>query len=181
MKNDIDKLISPIIKGKRPIYYLITAEELNDLNQNNLFFSIFFTIAFTFIGAIITKGNWDWIYLITAILCLLLAIYFRKLKIDKFIKELRGSGEFRSFSTIEEKSEKLHILEACYGSKPNNIINVTEKLNEKIRNNKLSFKVSNDIAGDPDPGIIKSLDIKYQISDKIIEKTFKENEEVNLP
>ena len=40
--DQINNIISqPIIKGKRPIYYLITEEKLNDLIQNGFIGNIF--------------------------------------------------------------------------------------------------------------------------------------------
>lgn len=75
---------------------------------------------------------------------------------------------------------RLELMEAFYGS-PNKTIEVTKQLEEKIIDNKLNFIVSNEIAGDPDPGIVKKLRIIWQYSGEVLEKEFDEGQIVNLP
>jgi len=65
--------------------------------------------------------------------------------------------------TVEEVVEPLEIIKAIYGT-VNKFIDVTTKLNEQVKNNKLSIKASNNIAGDPDVGVPKRLTINYKIN-----------------
>ena len=72
------------------------------------------------------------------------------------------------------------ILEGIYRSK-NNEFDVTEKLIKNINNNTLNIIASNEIFGDPSPGYIKHLIIKYKINGIIISATYQESEQIILP
>jgi hypothetical protein len=65
----------------------------------------------------------------------------------------------------------LEILKANY-----NYLDVTKIIENKIINNEINMQVSNNYFGDPSPGIIKNLYIKYKYNNKIFEDNIKENE-----
>lgn len=74
----------------------------------------------------------------------------------------------------------LKIIEAYYADK-----NVTEIVSNYVENNKISLLVSNDIFGDPQPGIPKKLKVKYLKDNVLCEKDIKEDniffEDLNKP
>lgn len=74
----------------------------------------------------------------------------------------------------------LEIIKAEYGSNRKSI-DITSKLNEKIEDSELHIKVSNNIAGDPDPNVVKTLKIKYLYQGKTYEKEIKENLNLDIP
>lgn len=72
------------------------------------------------------------------------------------------------------------IIKATYESVKKSI-DVTVQLRNKIVNNELKIIVSNEIGGDPDPGTIKVLKIKYEFKGTQVEKSFDEGQDVKLP
>ena len=101
-----------------------------------------------------------------------------KKKRDKLLREAKEkykkADEFtpgiaaRNLARIEKMlgEEEFDIVKATYGTQRKQI-DVTEKLNSLIKNNRLEICVSNDIAGDPDKGRKKTLTVQYQIGEKI--------------
>jgi hypothetical protein len=78
----------------------------------------------------------------------------------------------------------LEIITAIYVSisDKNKLIEVTSKLNDSIKDNRLDIKVSNETMGkDPDCGVLKKLAVKYKYNDKIYIKECKEGEILHLP
>lgn len=75
---------------------------------------------------------------------------------------------------------KLDILEANYYTTKVSK-DVTEKLKNKISNNRLVIDVTNQIDGDPDPGTVKKLKIKYSYSGDTLEKEVDEGQTLILP
>jgi hypothetical protein len=47
--------------------------------------------------------------------------------------------------------------------------------------NKLSVKLTNEIAGDPNPGVAKTLKIIYRVGNRDIVKYYNENDMINIP
>jgi hypothetical protein len=75
----------------------------------------------------------------------------------------------------------LEIIKAEYGTEKERE-DVTGKLIKLIKNNKLEIIVSNEILGvHPDPGIRKSLYIKYKFNGEIIEYKCRERDRVVIP
>jgi len=176
--NNIDKIKDPIIKGERPVYYLITEEKLNDLRSNGFLGSLFIVFFSISTGSAISKGNIYYFLIGLPFLFCSIYFYYRK---ESFIQKTKKSGEVQSLQFTENKEDKLEIIRATYGTHPNRVRDVTNKLNGEIKNDNLSIKASNDIDGDPDIGVRKSLEIEYKMGDKVINKTYQEDEIVNLP
>jgi len=177
---EINKISNPIIKGRRPVYYFISEEKLNNLKYDSIIGDITFALFSISIAASISEKNW--IYSLFGVFFLIFSIYFYSRKFVS-IKEAQSSGEVQSFEyeATEGDENKLRIIKAIYGTPPDKVIDITENLNKDIVDNKLSRTVSNDIAGDPNKGAKKSLEIEYKIGNKIIQKRYTEGEVINLP
>jgi hypothetical protein len=83
-------------------------------------------------------------------------------------------------NVVPSPKGKLVILKAIYGTAKKSI-DVTSQLNKLITNNTLSAFASNELAGDPDFGTVKTLEIQYSVNGAKFTKTYQENEAVNLP
>lgn len=77
-------------------------------------------------------------------------------------------------------SKQLKVLSAIYGTEKKNI-DIASELNSLINEDELNVLASNDIAGDPHPGILKEVKIKYIYQGREGEKGFKEGETIKLP
>ncbi len=74
----------------------------------------------------------------------------------------------------------LGILKATYG--PAKVsIDITDRLREKIKNNKLNILADNSIQGDPEVGVVKKLKVKYTFGDETFEKEVAEGQRIILP
>ena len=118
-----------------------------------------------------------------------LALWIRCLittpKVSKEIrKRLRSEGiseNIPGIMGIEISSrEQLEILEATYGL-PKAFCYVTENLKGMIKENQLRVIASNAIAGDPAPGQVKILKIRYKLCNNCYEVEFAEGTEVVIP
>lgn len=84
-----------------------------------------------------------------------------------------------SFENIHKES--LEIVSAQYGTAPDKLIDVTELVVSRIVNNRLTIRASNDLAGDPNPGVVKSLSILYRIGQRQIQATIVEGATHTIP
>lgn len=75
---------------------------------------------------------------------------------------------------------RLKILSAKYGAN-NSFIGITDELNKAVRDNKLVMLVSNDIGGDPIPGVRKVATIHYEYNGKKHNININESEPLILP
>lgn len=74
----------------------------------------------------------------------------------------------------------LEILEADYGTDRTNM-DVSAELNDRIRSGSLKIIASNQLAGDPDFGHVKSLTVVYRFGGAIQTNQFREGDVVILP
>ena len=74
----------------------------------------------------------------------------------------------------------LEILNAIYKT-DNNQVDVTQQLIERVVDNTLAVKATNELAGDPHPGVVKKLVVKYRYDNKISELKVNEGEILKLP
>jgi len=74
----------------------------------------------------------------------------------------------------------LEILSAYYGSQQKRL-DVKRNLSEMIKGGKLTVTASNQIAGDPHPGVIKILFIKYLTHGKVYSVEIVEGRSITLP
>ncbi|MBU1036431.1 hypothetical protein KKF32_00160 [Patescibacteria group bacterium] len=178
MTNLNDKLVKTKIKGRTETYFLVSENDLNNIRSNKVTGEIFLFIATGLIGFYAAKPE-NLYLLILGIICFGVFIFFSYFK-KPTIKEIIGSGDTKSVLKESYDDTRLKILEAKYGSPAKNF-NVTDELNKQIRDDKLKTVASNEITGDPDKGVVKTLSIKYSHNGLIITKEFKENEPVELP
>jgi len=75
---------------------------------------------------------------------------------------------------------KLKIVSAKYGAQ-NTWLDVTSKLKKMVRNNRLTLQASNAIAGDPAPGVAKSLQIECELNGKRHSVKVSEGNWLSLP
>lgn len=78
----------------------------------------------------------------------------------------------------------VRIVEATYGVlKPQlpELTDVTEKVARLVRNNKLTVRADNSLAGDPAPNIVKQMRVEYTLDGKPFVKTVDENQTLTLP
>jgi hypothetical protein len=78
------------------------------------------------------------------------------------------------------KDAPLEILEARYGTDRTNM-DVVAELNDRIRGGSLKIIASNQMAGDPDFGHVKSLTVVYRFGGAIQTNQFREGDVVILP
>ena len=79
---------------------------------------------------------------------------------------------------------KLEIVRAEYGvlsARLPDAVDVTEELRRAVRDNRLSIRATNDIAGDPAPNIVKQLWVQYAVGDQVFAKTVGEGDLLEIP
>jgi hypothetical protein len=74
----------------------------------------------------------------------------------------------------------LQILHAEYGSDTNRI-DVTDRLRVMVINNSLTITASNNLAGDPHFGVIKTLTIEYRFGNKVYTEKILESNTKKIP
>lgn len=91
---------------------------------------------------------------------------------DELIQRLEDSQE-----QTNKSPKPLKIIKATYGTL-NKSFDATKELNQLVTNNKLEFVLNNEIVGDPDPGIVKQLNITYSVGDEVKTETYEEGAKV---
>ncbi len=79
---------------------------------------------------------------------------------------------------------RLEILRAVYGVFRSGLpgaVDVTAQLSAMIKNNRLAVRASNDIAGDPAYGVVKTLAVRYRVDGRLREARVREGEMLVLP
>lgn len=77
-------------------------------------------------------------------------------------------------------AEGLYIISAKYGAR-NRWRDISTQLREKIHDNAISIKVSNDIAGDPLFGVVKSLRVEYMLDGERNTAQVEEGQWLHIP
>lgn len=88
--------------------------------------------------------------------------------------------EEQSAARHEEGEQHLEIIEAIYGTK-NKQLDVKGKLQALSGGKKLSIVACNEIAGDPEHHVIKTLKVRFKYGDKERTRMYKEKDRVELP
>ena len=102
-------------------------------------------------------------------------------------RELGGTGAAKMLveelakyqSAAPQPKRLLTILKARYG-KGDQWVDVTDKVSAAISNNMLKITASNELAGDPAPGVVKQLEITYQLGDQTRTVVVPENQSIEL-
>jgi hypothetical protein len=100
------------------------------------------------------------------------------------VAELRHNGRDVSAIQIPVAAQSLIIEKAVYGVEPEQnrqSVDVTRQLRAAARGGRLRVEAGNGIAGDPALNIVKHLYLVYTLDGKRYEKTYEENELINLP
>lgn len=143
-----------------------------------------------FIAALSTQGQLAFIFYVLSGSCLVIAAilfivsraFSKSLNTSKenVLSEMGDIEKNIQTNQGEKNRNEFEILSAIYGTLGNNY-DVTQKLNDIVKDKKLELIVSNGIAGDPDPGNVKYLKIRYIYQGNEIEKSFKEGDSISLP
>jgi|GEM_PF-6425937 len=163
----------------------------------NILWTVFFGLFTAFLGVTISVNTNKFYYLLITIflsILLLITLYFKK-----NLVKLVGSSKKRVLDRIEEIEEdyedlnsvkssqdqaqepQLKVQDASYGTTSDHTFDVTEKVKTKVQNNSLVMIADNSIAGDPDPGVVKYLEVEYLFGNRLAKKRVKEGEELRLP
>jgi len=185
---DNDGLIQTKIHGLEQNAYVITEDKMDSFNNYSFdlqmylaLFSLFFGAFLSSLLVILTSPN---SYIIKIIfycsLCLMILLAILLIKSYLKFKKVRA----RVFIKIDELpnilDKSLKIVKATYGTKDKNI-DISSYLKEKINNNSLDVKISNDIAGDPAPTVNKEAEIQYSLNGEEKTVIIKENDSFKLP
>lgn len=105
----------------------------------------------------------------------------RKENLGSLIGKIKNEGDRKNTQPYDSGEKTLKIIKAMYGI-PGKDINITGKLNGLIRHDELTTWATNAlVTKDPAPGIVKSLNIEYEIGGVKFTKDFNENDLVTLP
>ena len=74
----------------------------------------------------------------------------------------------------------LVIISASYGYGDHRV-DVSQQLNDAIKDGKLHALVGNQLAGDPYPNVVKDLVLEYKFRDQMFQRAMKEGETLDLP
>lgn len=102
----------------------------------------------------------------------------KKLKVEYTVNGVAHSKTVNEGETlsISGKPARLVIRKAVYGDLPDGAnTDVTEKVADKVNDDKLSIEATNDNFGDPAEGIVKKLKVDYTFDGKERSKTVDEN------
>jgi hypothetical protein len=77
-------------------------------------------------------------------------------------------------------SSAFEVLSASYATASTNL-DVAAELNDRVHNGSLKTVAGNNVAGDPDPGHVKSLTVVYRSGGTLMTNQFRENDIVILP
>jgi len=96
------------------------------------------------------------------------------------LKNIIRGGEFQCYRlSISEIPFKIN--KAVYGNE-NNSVDVSQELISQIKGNCIDTLVINQfLGGDPDPGVVKYLEVEYVSNGEVHKKTIKEGARIQLP
>ena len=74
-------------------------------------------------------------------------------------------------------------MSAIYGTFPDKVVDVSEKIRSIVSGNKIDMVIKNSILeiDDPDEGSIKKLEVEYIINGQKIKKVFQEHKRMQIP
>lgn len=118
-----------------------------------------------------------WLVLFASVLSTLFASIITK----KTINTISDLSKFTDSLFKAKHQSGLKIVSALYG-KNDTYIDITERLNQKIENNKLNVKATNELAGkDPLQNVKKEIKIIYSIGSKIETMVVDETQDLIIP
>jgi len=123
------------------------------------------------VGALITLVPFFLLILVTATS----SLYYPKLFWNKVF-----GGRFALDVSTYGKFAQLQIIEATYGSK-SHTVDVAHTLQSLVDSGKLRVLASNQLAGDPHYGVVKTLVVKYKLDDEEHETQVREDDYLQIP
>jgi len=171
-------------------YKKVSENKISSLNIRNQALYLFIPLVISFvlvIFSLIFLNNILCLKILTSLsVILFLFSIYRLWKLFRISIEVRDliddmSASYRSKTLdIFKKSKEFELLSAVYGTEEK-FIDVTEKLKQKIENNKLIIKADNNIDGDPHIGKKKKLTIDFISHSKAYRIEIPENETRTFP
>jgi len=184
-----NSLIETVIKKRQIEYYLVSEDDLNNLSNKQIIAEVSFLLGSVILAPAVSltlsfgiSGTSIILFVVAAaLLTTSILVYIFK---QKFIKKLKESGEVLSFEKSKQpknkKGDVFGIVSAMYGTIMKDV-DVTKQLNELIKDGVLEVVVSNKIAGDPHPGVLKTLRVEYYYNDFILTREYLEGDTVKIP
>lgn len=177
-------LVKTKVHGLEQDVFLVSEDKIDSFNNYSFELQLTLSLFFFFAGALVSAGLvffsgtkndpvkitlWIASFLTIILLIAFVRNYwkFRKIKKKVFLK-------------VDKHQNNFEILEATYGDS-DKIIDVTNKIRAKISENALNITVSNDIFGDPAPGIRKIAKVRYKHDNEIKEISVNEGDQLILP
>jgi len=182
MDNEINNnLVKSTIKGLEVTCYVVTEDQLENQQRENIFGDIFLLIATLLLGVAVSNVYADITFILMSLglIFIALTIWFKYLKYN-LIKRLKKSPEVKYLNVNEENT--VEIIKATYGSETQ-YMDATEIVRNKLKDNKLDEIVNNEMMGDKDPHekVRKTLEVIYKNNGKIIIKKSLEKERILIP
>lgn len=84
------------------------------------------------------------------------------------------------YSKLKHRNQRLRILAAKYFTETRSV-DIKNELNNSIEHDHLKIVLSNNIAGDPHPGVVKRGSIKYKMNGKVYKGEYGEGEVIQIP
>lgn len=108
---------------------------------------------------------------------------YRKENLENLIRLIKNEGKESEHQSRKRRETNLKIIKAIYGiEEDGKNVDVTSKLNDLIKENRLNVMANNALVNsDPAPGIVKYLDIQFEYNGEKLSKNITENSPVILP
>lgn len=87
---------------------------------------------------------------------------------------------YRISKRVKIRKRRFRVIKGTYGSADKSY-DITQELNNAVVDNKLKLVLSNNIAGDPHVGVVKTGRIKYEFDGRKYEKEYTEGDVIDLP
>jgi len=171
-------------------------EDLSEKKEWMVPFGLFLSILLTFLTTDfrdtfgVSKENWKIIFVVAEIgffiwLCKTLIKAGFAMNVEQVLDKIKKTSMKQTLPSADTRQVNiLQIIKATYGTHPDKIRDVTQKLVDKIEGSKLSIYVHNDTlvpGDDPDKGAAKKLFIEYKLNNEVRTKTVDEYLTAVLP
>lgn len=180
-----DGLVQTTVHGFKQDAFLVTQDKVESFNNYSselqIWIALFSISAGSFLSSITTWGSIQSNNDLVKIICwisltiTILSVIFLYRAHRKFISVRKGL-----FIKVEQNGDSLKIVHAEYGTEEV-FFDITDILNQEIKNNKIKIQITNKIAGDPIERTPKRAKIRYVFNNEIKDVSIKENDYLELP
>lgn len=186
MDENNGSLIKNVIKGKVETYYLVTKRDLDQIKINSIISDVLFLAGSLGVSDYLASTPKRNISLFAGLTSLAISFLFYYFK-HSIISETEKSGELEEFQGSTKPTKKgmtnqsgLKVIKAYYGTGEVGV-DITGRVRNLIKNNHLIVMATNDLAGqDPMPGVVKHLEIEYELGGLRVTKRYREGEQINI-